>query len=258
MAPKPIQGCAFCTESANLTGEHLFADWIDRIFTASTSHYVFTDNDPITLKVRKYGSRRLNKKFKVVCATCNNGWMSKIDNAARNTLKDVIRYRAPICFLRSGLQAIAEFTLKNAFVADYVNARPFFGTYSRAQFRRHRQFPPGTHIWLGAIRTERHVKHGICRTLYGKPDIDTPLGIQTFIFTWSAECLLLQLAAARWTNVLYSADGYPQLSQEAQFNDAFVPFFPRAPLRVTWPPRRYVSHNNLDMVSNRFSSIRFS
>jgi hypothetical protein len=257
MAPRQVQVCAFCPETANLTGEHLFADWIDKILTGTTTHYDFTDIDPETSKERKYKSRHLNRKFKAVCATCNNGWMSDIDNDARNTLKDVIRHRASVSFLRSGLKAIATFTLKNAFVADYMHQKPFWSEYPRGQFKEHRKFPPGMHMWFGAILTERHMRHGIYRTMYGKPSVNTDLGIETYVFTWSAECLLLQLVAARWQNVLHLArDGWPSLSQDAHLNATFTPLWPNVG-RAMWPPIRWVSHNDLDAVSSRFGMINF-
>jgi hypothetical protein len=96
----------------------MFADWIDRILTTTTSHYVFTDIDPKSGATRKWRGRHLNRKFNALCDRCNNGWMSDIDNSARDTLKDIIRYRAPVSFLSRGLESIAAFTLKNAFVTD--------------------------------------------------------------------------------------------------------------------------------------------
>ena len=257
MAPKQVQVCAFCPETANLTGEHIYADWIDRLLTHTTTHYDFTEVGPKTEQKRKYKSRHLNRKFRVVCANCNNGWMSEIDNDARNTLKDVIKHHAPVSFLRSGLGALAAFTLKNAFVADYIHDKPFFGTHARGQFKEHRQFPRGVYMWFGAVVTERHKRHGIYQTAYGKPSVDTPLGVQTYVCTWSAECLLLQLVATRWMNIMNLVSGsWPSLSQPAHLNDTFTPFWPN-PGRATWPPPRYVSHNDLDAVSNRFTSINF-
>jgi hypothetical protein len=112
-------------------------------------------------------------------------------------------------------------------------------------------------MWFGAVVTERHKRHGIYRTAYGKPPVDSPLGLQTYVFTWSTECLVLQLVAARWLNImnLVSA-GWPALSQDAHLNDTFTSFWPN-PGRAAWPPPRYVSHNDLDAVSNRFKRINF-
>ena len=250
--------CAFCPESANLTGEHLFADWIDKILTKATTHYTFHEIDSATLEYRKWSRRHLDRKAKVVCGDCNNTWMSDIDNAARNTLKDVIRYRAPVSFLPSGVESIAAFAMKNALVADYTYTSPFFTSNQRGQFKKSRKFPPGTYIWFGAVAPDRVSRHGICSTLYGKPNVDASNSIETYVFTWAAESLLLQLVAARWTNILtLSRSGPPELWQDAPLNDVFVPFWPAAPSHVAWPPARYVSHKDLHAIAERFKFIRF-
>lgn len=251
--------CAFCPQTANLTGEHLFAEWIDKLLTKSTSHYVFADRDPTDRSVRRFSARHLNRTFKCVCADCNNGWMSDIDNEARNTLKDVILYRAPVSFLASGIESIARFTFKNALVADYIHHKPFFSPHQRWQFKQSLELPLGTYAWMGGVVTERRKRHGIYKTSYGEPPADARDGIKLYVFTWSAESLLLQMVAARWTNPLnFASGGWPQLSQDAQCNSVMRPFWPIPLTRhVTWPPQLPISHNHLENIAVRFKKIRF-
>src|SRR5215831_10201446 len=203
--------CAFCQQTANLTGEHLFAEWVDKLLTKSTSHYVFTDIDPKDSSVRRFGGRHLDRTFKCVCKNCNNGWMSDIDNEARDVLKDVILYRARVSFLASGIRSIAKFTMKNALVADYMHHTPFFSERQRKQFKENRELLPGTHAWFGGVVTGRRKKTGLYKLSYGEPPSETRHGAKLCVFTWSAECLLLQLVAARWTNLLDLANGWPEL-----------------------------------------------
>jgi hypothetical protein len=250
--------CAFCPEAANLTGEHLFAGWIDRLLTKTTSHYVFTDIDPADGSVRRFRGRHLDRTFNCVCANCNNGWMSEIDSEARNTLKDVILYRAPVSFLAPGIKSIARFTIKNAFVADYMHHKPFFSAHQRAQFKQSRELPPSTFGWIGGVVTEHRKRHGIYKASYGEPPADARHGIKLYVFTWSAESLLLQLVSARWTNPLdFVSGGWPQLSQDAQANDAMLPFWPMLNGRVTWPPQMHIAQNKLINIADRFKKIRF-
>jgi hypothetical protein len=257
MASKRV--CAFCPQTANLTGEHLFAEWIDALITTTTRHYDFTDLGPDDNVVRRFSGRHLDRKFKGVCHDCNNGWMSDLDNEARNTLKDVILYRAPVCFLPSGIKSIARFTLKNAMVADYMHHKPFFSAYQRRQFKESLELSPGTYAWMGGVATERRKRHGLYKTSYGEPPANATCGVKLYIFTWSAECLLFQLVAARWTNILDLArDGWPQLSQNSQFDNVMVPFWPMPQQRhVTWPPELQISHNDLAMVADRFKAVNF-
>ena len=161
--------------------------------------------------------------------------------------------------IRRGLESIAAFTLKNAFVADYMHDEPFFGTQTRRLFKEHRQFPLGMYMWIGGVETERKVRHGLMKSRYGKPTVDSPNGIKTYVFTWSAESLLFQLVAARWTNVLmYSRNGWPNIWQERRLDNTFVPFWPITRRRIAWPPQSMVSHNHLDIVADRFTTIRLN
>jgi len=253
----PPKVCAFCPETAN-SGEHIFADWIGRLLTKRITHYVFRDTSPVDRTERKWVGRKLDRKFKKsVCKQCNSTWMSDIDNAARHTLGDIIRYRAPVSFLTSGIESIAAFTLKNAFVADYTHIKPFFGSYFRSQFKECRHFPLGTYMWLGGVKSKGNVRYGVIRTMYGKPDVDAPNGVEMYVFTWAAEGLLLQLVAGRYVNVLYKARGWPELSQDPRFGDMFIPFWPPPRTPVTWPPQELVSHRHLDTIAERFKGIRY-
>ena len=152
---------------------------------------------------------------------------------------------------------MAAFTLKNAFVADYMHQTPFFGDHSRRQFKERRRLPLGMYMWFSSVATARNVKHGIYKARYGKPTIHSPLGVETYVFTWSAESLFLQLVAARWTNVLNFRDGWPDIWQEDRLNSTFIPFWPIKRSRLSWPTKNFVSHNHLEMAADRFTSIRF-
>ena len=82
-----------------------------------------------------------------------------------------------------------------------------FSTNERRQFKESLELCPGTYAWMGAVATERRVRHGIYKASYAEPPSNTSNGIKLYVFTWSAESLLLQLVAARWANLLDLASG---------------------------------------------------
>jgi len=185
--------------------------------------------------------------------------MNDIDNEARNVLKDVILYRARVSFLASGIRSIAKFTMKNALVADYMHHTPFFSERQRKQFKENRELLPGTHAWFGGVVTGRRKKTGLYKLSYGEPPSETRHGAKLCVFTWSAECLLLQLVAARWTNLLDLANGWPELAQDPRSNRIMCPFWP-IPLErhATWPPQQNISQDHLERVADRFKFVRLS
>lgn len=182
--------------------------------------------------------------------------MSEIDNSASEILKNIIRYQAPVSFLRSGLEAIAAFTLKNAFVADFQSERNFFSPRQRRQFQESLQFPRGVQMWLGAITLAKRDRNGIYRAIYSKPTRIVPNAMETYVFTWSVENLVLQLAGGRWADVLTaSRRGWPRISQDKSLDDTLLPFWPPGDARFTWPPKFHISHTILEDIPTRFRNI---
>src|SRR5947209_2968245 len=76
MAKRP---CAFCPDNeAKLTGEHLWSDWTNNILPKKP--FLITRFGRDGVKVGQHKSQKLNIKVPVVCARCNNGWMSDVEN----------------------------------------------------------------------------------------------------------------------------------------------------------------------------------
>lgn len=76
-APRPAK-CAFCLEDATLSREHLFSQPICDVFDidrASTTVYGF---DGVSKNVG-HGAALSQRSVKLPCRTCNNTWMSKLE-----------------------------------------------------------------------------------------------------------------------------------------------------------------------------------
>jgi len=91
---KPAGKCIFC-RNGNLSKEHIFADWLHEYLPRTRS---FTDHrvnhgldDPYGRKDVAAGKLAnngdpLSRKLRVVCASCNNGWMSRLQILAKPIL----------------------------------------------------------------------------------------------------------------------------------------------------------------------------
>src|ERR1700742_2428273 len=92
--------CIFCLKPGT-TNEHLFPDWLRVLFPR-------TPKDTTTRGVTQWGQDKLGKlyampartihkghsgvtKIPYVCAGCNNGWMSRLENRARPFLMPLIQ-----------------------------------------------------------------------------------------------------------------------------------------------------------------------
>jgi hypothetical protein len=88
MAPKQSRKCIFCARG-NLSKEHVWPAWAaehlpDAVARDETLEIV-AGSDAQTQTNSRQGSLK-HKKLRVVCASCNNGWMSVIESDAKRVV----------------------------------------------------------------------------------------------------------------------------------------------------------------------------
>lgn len=89
-----MRACIFCQEIGPLTKEHVWPAWMkrylptDRIVRRVDTHARYGTNGFVRLTPRSgdYSSMKL----KVVCAACNNGWMSDMQTSAMPAVRELL------------------------------------------------------------------------------------------------------------------------------------------------------------------------
>lgn len=85
----PSRSCVFCGSTSNLTREHVLPDWLTEIGLGPTpSEHRFGRLNRVP---RPWPARPFTTTVKMVCAACNNGWLSALEGAAKPVLKPLIR-----------------------------------------------------------------------------------------------------------------------------------------------------------------------
>lgn len=249
-----MRQCAFCSCTSSLTGEHLRSDWVNKLLDGRTHHYVINQRSYGT-KPTQWEDKKLDLKANVVCGNCNSGWMSDLDNDAKGVLQDIILHDCNICILPLGLVAIAAFTMKCAFVGDCLtkHRKPFFDQKTRMEFARTHQPTEGAHMWLGRIQQPRGKKTGIYKTRYGI----SPPTLDTYVFTFSIETIMLQLAIMRFTDPFGNSAYSPELNQEKRLNGVLVPSWPPRVFgnHIEWPPPENIHSTRLEEIADRFTDL---
>jgi len=253
-----MRQCAFCPSTASLTGEHLRSDWVNKLLDGKSHHYVIHQRSYGT-KPSQWRDKRLDLKANVVCSDCNSGWMSQLDNEAKRALQDIVLHDSPICLLPEGIAAIAAYTMKCGYVADYLtrHREPFFDHQTRQEFARLRRPVEGTHMWLGRIRQPRGKKSGVYKTRYGTPHGSHVPTLDTYVFTFSIETILLQLAITRFTDRFGDSAYSPELNQEKSLDGLLIPFWPSRVFDkgIEWPPPHNIHNTQLEEVADRFREL---
>src|SRR5688572_15295566 len=148
--------CLFCP-STKLSGEHLWPAWICKLYGADQyAHTVVNARDGWQHERMR---NSITHKFACVCARCNNGWMSEIENRASSVLRPMIGGRFPTKFGRHAQHTIAVWLSLRLIIFDAYSAAKiedeFFSINDRSNFSTHRDKPlPATRVWLGRMTSD--------------------------------------------------------------------------------------------------------
>lgn len=114
------RACAFCGSTATLTREHVFGDWLSKIGLGDEpSEFVTGSLNQIGKKLGP--TRPFQTKVKNVCAGCNHGWMSRLEQVAQQALTPML-LGGPGRIEPSDQAAIAAWVQKTIFISMYVSS----------------------------------------------------------------------------------------------------------------------------------------
>jgi hypothetical protein len=225
-----MKKCGFCFETAKMSGEHVFSDWMNKLFPGEwTRRFNLADGTGFTEQ-----SPKLNWKAKVVCEKCNNTWMSSIEELhARPLLTPLIVGKINVPIGPSEAESIAIFAFKTAAVVDLIPKRPkqkepFFSPRLRAAFKRNQTVPPLVWMWMcpyipGTYRADVFVA---CNE--GKMSLVGP--IQLYVCTYAIGHFAFQVVSIK-------AIGKVSLRPDPAFDRLAVGFWPKIEPQFVWPRR---------------------
>jgi hypothetical protein len=241
--------CAFCPSTAALTGEHLWSDWINGVLPRSG--YVFKKVDAKTKKESTWEGKELNVKARVVCNTCNSGWMSDVEGReAKPALSPLISDTSSRVLPIGVLVSIGIFLFMKAVIADHLGTGgdPFFTIEERHRFRETLCIPPGLSMWIGALEDGFR---GTFKTLHVIPVAATENDFGLYVFTFVVGHLVLQLVGAKW------ATRNPRIILPPKQRDSdsdYVTWFWPIVGSVRWPPPKYIPVGFLDNLTDRWKT----
>src|SRR5579862_7438320 len=141
--------CEFCGASPT-TSEHIFPRWLERYLPPDRRQQ---------REVARYGEGGFDIQHPVVgldfrlnrvCADCNNGWLSALEQESIPVLDPLIRGLGLTLLSPRKQRQIALWAVKTAMMTDLTQARPILSYGLRSRLRTHRTIPRGTRVWLGA------------------------------------------------------------------------------------------------------------
>jgi hypothetical protein len=216
--PPTSSFCAFCG-AAHITDEHVWPKWISRQL----------QDDGGFLMPSPYGPRRM-RSLEItapVCETCNNRWLSVLENDVRLVLGPLVRGEERT--LSTGeQQLLATWAVKTALMLDLSGGVPLVPTGFYVDFRQRRQPLRGQAVWLGAYRGSHWAMWAQQRGL--RVGISADELPNAFVTTFTAFRIVFQVFGHFTTGGATIDDG-------RQSAAALERIWPPRGRPIDWPPR---------------------
>jgi hypothetical protein len=138
--------CMFCNKKAN-TKEDAWPVWLMKRFPDSDSAYMDAERGGRKLGIWRASKPRLPVKW--VCASCNSGWMSRLENRAKPVIESILDEK--VTSLSVSAQAIlARWSVKTVMVLEAIDPnRPwFYSEDDRQSMRASLSIPARTSVWI--------------------------------------------------------------------------------------------------------------
>jgi hypothetical protein len=152
-----LKNCMFCGLAKKMTSEHVWGEWT-KGWVARTANkhnhanvFVPRPGEPEPAKVRIRAGDHLDAQVYVVCAECNSGVLSQIQNEAKPILISLFE-RAKITLDPSEQQLVATWIAMATMTGEFLSqdeARIAVPQSDRTWLMEKRTPPPGWCIWTG-------------------------------------------------------------------------------------------------------------
>jgi hypothetical protein len=244
MVKMPKSKCAFCPETANMSGEHLWSDWMNQLSPGKKQLVIKDKNRQV---IKSWTKPELDWTANVVCETCNNEWMSDIENDhAKPSMSELIVGKLDIPINQERANSIALFAFKTAVIIDHLkrDSEPFFEESIRYEFKKSRTIPENVDMWLTGFAAPGR---GEINTLYGKGSVSPGVDLTLYVCTYAVEHFVIQTVA-------HKTNGVREIKTNHNF--AAIPFWPAIPDNFVWPPSDVLrTIEDFDAFSDRWGFV---
>ncbi|HWD29627.1 MAG TPA: hypothetical protein VG387_20815 [Rhizomicrobium sp.] len=245
-----------------MSKEHLYANWLGKHIPSRVDEHginftlVAPKSSSHFTKMRSGDSHA--RKIRRVCAICNKGWMSRLQEATKPYLLPLIEGRRTI-LSRKGQKAIAVWAAMTVMTGEFLDDSEEFVAISqsdRDHLRTEHRVPFGWRIWIGCYRwregVNRWTHHVMCFGEKGdgsRPgDMSVPQNTQTtticigdnlFIHVMSSSAPSGEHIIRRW--------GFPKA-----ISPALAQIHPTVSHGIRWPSAFELKAGALYYVANTF------
>jgi hypothetical protein len=212
--------------------------------------------------VREWASQRsdITTKARIVCATCNNGWMSVVESDTIPILKPMIEdAHNTIRLSRHDQRLLTNWAVLRSMVFD--RSRGYEPSYHSPQSlrafvqRSDRKPSPNTHVWLSRFNpTIPRFAHS---AIHSRVNDDRTVGYKVF------NCVFGQVAfqVFHWKGFIDELPIGSEISGKRLdlrrlslpvWRDSTLKVWPNPGISANWPPQGMLGFSNANAFLNRF------
>jgi hypothetical protein len=198
--------------------------------------------------VAEWSSDELDWKARVVCETCNNTWMSDIENRVRSAMSNFVLGKAgPLS--QSCADSIALFAFKTAVIFDHIrrDREPFFNHPVRHGFGESFAIPASVRMFMTGFLPGGK---GHVHTCYHEGGLSATDRFTLYVCTYAVGHFVFQV-------VCQNQQGYANATLEPrEFRSFTVEFWPWVPDGASWPPAHVLQTvADFDSFSSRWRVV---
>jgi hypothetical protein len=223
------KACIFCG-ALPLTQEHIFPRWLTKILTAAVVGAVTSErtNSSAAGATQQHwpATDVASYTVRVVCASCNNGWMSHVEGQAQAVLASMVAGEATTLSQAAQLD-LATWTAMKGYVVEYALGDVIVATQQQRRSLMESKFPQGAvPVRIGAVERSG-VPNSVTRIVYNVGREGSEQGFAACT-TFGLGCAVLQVRHGLGITMDWTATSVPGTDQ--------LPVNPPCPGDIHWPP----------------------
>ena len=239
--------CVFCGASEDLNRQHLLPAWLAGVFPNSDEqvmHFRQVGTDPSDR--HEWPKKPFRERSRVVCRTCNEGWMARLEDAAKPLLRPAVRH-VPCAFDADAQRLAARWALQTCLVLQASQGDVMAPAEHFAWLREHDEPPPQAAVWIasnyrgrdGALGVNYLQKPVSLRSDDARLGDQSDVGYLSFLAVGALAFVVLGHGFSRRTEIEYAGE----------LGHGMLKIWPVAQPVVAWPPRQMMDADFMELLT---------
>lgn len=243
-----MRTCIFCHKKAS-TKEDAWPLWLMDQFPTSRTSYMDAERGGQKLGSWPVAKPKLPVKW--ICATCNNGWMSSLENKAKPILESILNDKLNIIDALCQ-STLARWAVKTAIVLECLNPdrTMFYSDVERQLMGAAQSLPPRTSVWIAKCINQPNI-YSAARDLRTTHDDN---GIHAYATTMAFGSLAFQIISIKTPATIPENVTLTYDVTEGPWGQTLLQVWPSIQESMEWPAHYGLnSELGLDALTERLS-----